>query len=139
MDDQIKMRRLVLGAFAALVLVAALIVLVVSSLNHDHQMKQALGAQQKSFAASPYADPILAVLPYGDIGYDIAPVVKTIDAKQVLVLEISVKFDESDYKLTAGQQAALVSQKEQAALAYIRQKGFDPVKYRVEYTTPLAQ
>lgn len=121
--------------------VGALIILVVVSLLMASKAKQTpeesqLSTQQNALAHSPYADPILKYLPYGDIGYNITPVIKSINGKQRLTIEVDIKFAGSDYNSTADQRQKTIETYERAALNYLRSKGFDPKKYRIVFKTP---
>jgi len=136
MDDSNRKRQLVAYGVAGLFCLLVIVGLLMALSSRNHRTNDILVQQQQALAASPYADPILQYLPYGDIGYNISPSLKTISGKNSLVIEVAVTFSGSDYKLTPDEQAALIKQRQQAALNYIRSKGLDPGKYTVQYTTP---
>ena len=138
MDSQ-PPKKILLIYITGIFLIAVVIVGLFSALSSNKKQaaqQRELSTQQQTLAASPYADPILKYLPYGDIGYNIDPSVKTINAQHTLVLIISVTFYDSDYGLSSSQQNALIQQREQAARDYLKSKGFDPTKYHIIYSLP---
>jgi len=137
MDETNRKRQFITYGLGGLFCVLIVAGLLVALFSHKQTNKTVLDRQQQALAASPYADPILQYLPYGDLGYNISPSLKTFNGKSSLVIEIAVTFSGVDYKLTPDEQSALIKQRQQAALNYIRSKGLDPGEYRVEYATPL--
>ena len=125
-----------LSVVAALLLIGGLILL---SNNHTKNSNR-LAQQQKEFAATPLADPILKFLPYGSTGYNItsavSPAFDSANPKPQLVIKISVILYESDYSLNSQDLQTVITQRQQAALAYIKSSGFDPSKYNIQYYVP---
>lgn len=138
MNNNYSRRRLlaIIAVFAFLILVAAGLYTLLANHSEQSAAKQQLDKQQAALAASPYADPILKYLPYGDLGYDINSTQKSINGKNTLVLVVSITLTGADYRLNPQQLQSVINDRKQSALAYIRSKGFDPAKYHIEYIVP---
>ncbi|HEX5447788.1 MAG TPA: hypothetical protein VFW90_01140 [Candidatus Saccharimonadales bacterium] len=139
MNDNISKRKQILVYSGGAVLILALVIIFVSILmssGRHNSISDQLAQQQKAFASSPDANPILKYLPYGDLGYNIEPTSKIINGKVKLVLIVHVILSGSDYNSTPAELNKIIKADEQAALSYIRSKGFNPAKYMIEYDVP---
>lgn len=125
---------IIVGGLAVLVVLG----LALSSRHNDHpaSVTNVLDSQQKALASSPYSDPILKYLPYGDIGYRITPVIGTVNNKQALTITIDITFSGADYGSSPAEQQRLIDQREASALNYLVSKDFDPHNYRIVFNTP---
>ncbi len=121
-----------------ILLLVLMIIGVVLLIGRQHQPSESslLDEQQKKFAATATADPILRYLPYGDRGYNLSSTFQTRDNKRVLILVISVIFYDSDYRLSPADMQAAITNRQNQALNYIKSIGFDPSKYQIEYAVP---
>lgn len=133
-NNQKRIWYILIGSF--LIVIALALALILWNANKPSEEEQKLQQQQNILASSPYSDPILKYLPYGDIGYNISPIIKTINAKPTLVLSINIKLSESDYRSSPATLEANIRNRENAALAYIRSSGFNPSKYHIVYVVP---
>ena len=110
------------------------------AIHHSSQTRKRqqslLEQQQAAFAKTATTDPILKYLPYGTLDYNITPTFQKINGVRTLVLQVSVILTGADYSSSPQELQSSIQQKEQAALAYISSKGFDPSKYKIEYVVP---
>jgi hypothetical protein len=131
-----KRRRVIVFIFAiALILLCVGVVIYRSDQSRRHQ-QSLLEKQQEEFAKTATADPILKVLPYGSLDYNITPTFERVNNSRELVVVISVILTGADYRESPQAIQNTVDQKEAAALNYIRSKGFDPSKYHIQYSVP---
>jgi len=126
---------------AVIVAVIGLFALAILHTHGTHQkQQQELAREQAQFSKSATADPILGILPYGTTGYDINATfrgpVDAVSSKRTLVVKVDVVLYDADYRVDATTLQARITERQQAALAYIRSKGFDPTKYQIEYYVP---
>lgn len=84
----------------------------------------------------PANDPLVAYLPYGDLGYNISYTITTQDNKPALSVKISVILSGSDYKLSQPELENKINQRQQQARDYIRSLNLDPAKYNIRYSVP---
>jgi len=106
-----------------------------NKLSKDQQ-KAVVNSQDPNDPALLTNDPLVAHLPYGDIGYNISYVIETKNNKPSLLIEIGVILAGSDYKLSRPALQDAINQREQAAINYIKSLGLDPAKYNIQYSVP---
>lgn len=105
----------------------------------EHPITLALSSTVRAFRmgtpAGPcprtYQDPAGRFLPYGEIGWN---VVLAGGSSGCVVLKVTVVLAEADYRQSQSALAAVIKQREHAALEWLRSKDINTAKYPVVYS-----
>jgi len=102
----------------------------------ESQQQAIVNSQDPNDPSLVTNNPLLAHLPYGDIGYNITSLITTQSNKPKIIIKISVILAGVDYKLSPQALQQTIDQREQAAIDYIKSLGLNPSNYDIQYDVP---
>ncbi len=104
--------------------------LVVSCLPADKLIYGEFDCKNPGFIDSTPIDPIVYILPYSTLSYEVRALTSPADPNGKTTLKITLFLSDADYR--TGKDAAIESYKQQA-LSWIRSQGFNPDNYLLQY------